>query len=118
MKDLLSLAIANHPTGSRYICNPAPTDTDDDTVVLWEEGTLNKAIDVYLDAGWKMGGSYIPGNKWQSFKLNELNHIVTDNLEYYQKFITATNVAKRLNLLKKEDRVVLFDCIVHGNPYY
>lgn len=105
--------IRSYPTGSRYICNPPPTDTDNDTVILvngyydWEN--------ILLDDGWEdCGKEYAFPNsecQFKAFRKGEENYIVTEEPDFYLSYVKATEGAKALNLLKKEDRVALFDAI-------
>lgn len=107
-------------TGSRYICNPAPTDTDNDTMFLVTD--IEKARQALRDDNWKEGGSGEKGRPMISFKKTVdgvlENYIVIDDVEHYQKWVTATELSKRLNLLKKNDRIELFGVIVDGNTLY
>jgi len=105
--------IKSYPTGSRYICDPAPTDTDNDTVIL-----VNGYYDwgsILLDDGWEdCGKEYaFPHSsiQFRAFRKGEENYIVTEEDDFYLSYIKATEGAKALNLLKKEDRIALFDAI-------
>jgi hypothetical protein len=50
-----------------------------------------------------------------SDKTDEYNLIITPDKDFYQKFILGTNLARYLNLLKKIDRVALFQAVLYGN---
>lgn len=76
--------------GSRITCDPAPIDTDQD----------------YL--------AQVPMS-FQSFTLGKLNLIITFDPEFYRRFLAATGMAKHLNLLSKDDRVMLFQAVLYGN---
>lgn len=107
-------------TGSRYICDPPPMDTDNDTVILVED--LQKVYEILLKEEWKPGGSYHENDKWISFKkeINGVleNYIVTQDTELYGKWVTATELCKKLNLLRKEDRIITFKVVVEGATLY
>lgn len=111
--------------GSRITCDPAPTDTDQDVLVLttaelWAEH-LGTGLAI---CGFEKGGSDC-GNQsdylaqvplsFQSFTLGDLNLIITFDPEFYRRFMAATGVAKHLNLLDKGDRVMLFQAVLYGN---
>lgn len=49
-----------------------------------------------------------------SFRYDNLNLIVTDSTDYYDKYVLATELAKRFNLLNKKDRCDLFEAILYG----
>jgi hypothetical protein len=106
-------AIAYYPTGSRYICSPAPTDTDEDYVVLLRPGS-KRYIETWMQAeGFELHGRQYNSAEFWSFKKNEngtvVNYITSDNPEFYENFILATEEAKSRNLLNKEDRIKLFE---------
>lgn len=121
-------------TGSREICSPAPTDTDDDYILLCEPEYL-KELEIQLTKNkWVRGGSmhndlsdspyegaevdrtsvFSSWKKQDGWNESKLNFIVTISPEFYQNFVLATRLAKKLNLLKKEDRVTLFNSIVYN----
>lgn len=102
---------ASHPTGSRYICNPPVEGTDNDTVLLvngfydWEA--------MLLQEGWEKPFADYPdlGQYFSSFRKGEDNYIVTEDVGFYEDYVKATEAARRLNLLDKDDRIALFDAI-------
>ena len=112
--------ISSWPTGSRYICNPAPMDTDEDTVIL--VSNLKEALSVLLEQGWTIAGSESYEQKeeevsiWFSAKRSVegtlYNFIVTTDEERFRRWVTATELSKKLNLLKKQDRIAVFQVIV------
>lgn len=99
----------SYPTGSRYICNPPPTDTDNDTIFLvngyydYEEFLLND--------GWEPCGDGYPDGDFLAFRKGEENYIVTEDEELFLSYVKATEGAKALNLLNKEDRIKLFQAV-------
>lgn len=115
--------IAVEPTGSRITCNPAPTDTDEDYILHVSD---NNVMDRLLtDAGWEFGGSRIPPDAnylatdglFASYTLGDVNIIVTASDTFYRRFVAATHVAKRLNLLVKNDRIALFQAVLYGRKW-
>lgn len=120
-------------TGSRYICNPPPMDTDDDYMCL--VSSLDAAHRILTDKGCELGGSLSPVetssdmtdlifeadfSDFYSYRKGDVNIIITDNTVYFDRFKFATELAKRLNLLKKEDRITLFNGVMneHIDGYY
>lgn len=104
--------VAYYPTGSRYICSPAPVDTDEDFVVLLRPNS-HKYIESWMSAeGYECNSKVYAGSKFWSFKGKDkgtlVNFITTEDSEFYNNFIIATEEAKERNLLKKEDRINLF----------
>lgn len=101
-----------HPTGSRVICDPPPEDTDYDVPVL--EG----ANPLRLDSGWVREGDDGYGygaTNFTSYRRGKVNLLVTWDAEFFDRFKAATHVAKRLNLLRKSDRIALFQAVLYGN---
>ena len=99
--------------GSTITCDPPVTGTDIDVLVLVKErdaSTLGK-LGFDLENG---GAHYEPSEgDFNSWRRGDLNLIVTDSLGFYNAFFLATKVAKTLNLLRKEDRVTLFQAVLY-----
>lgn len=131
---MVSLIIKAHPTGSKYICNPAVNDTDEDWVVLhherivgptrnWDGDLVQDAIYFnptsgvggrrLIDDDWYVAGSADEQGKTISFKkiIGKVNYnlICTCDPNHYDLWVKATEEAKRLNLVNKFDRVMLFE---------
>lgn len=103
--------------GSRVTCIPAPTDTDDDQLVY----TLNirDLEDELMRDGFEHDGSRVNEGSntspFRSYSKGDVNLIVTDKLTFFKAFITATHIAKKLNILNKHDRIILFQGVLYGN---
>lgn len=108
--------------GSRVTCSPPPTGTDQDWLVFVGEDDWQQFADQLLANGWKVGGSIIPAdidytpacNRFNSFTKGEDNVIATASNEFHCRFLAASSVAKRLNLLSKQDRIALFQAVLYG----
>lgn len=114
-------------TGSRVICNPPVTDTDDDYLLLVDITLAGKLVTDLIEDGYKVGGSMAQirplkeypniedidrdDGVFQSFKKGDVNVIVTASAEYFENFVKATFLCKKLNLLEKHDRVEVFQSI-------
>lgn len=110
-----SSTAAFSPTGSRYICDPAPTDTDEDYVCL-ADATTDLAL---LAAGFEQTtevGAYVEMPEFFAWRCGEFNVITTESGEFYRLFVEATEEAKRLNLTSKVDRVALFQRVLYNEP--
>ena len=112
--------------GSRITCDPSPVSADEDFLILIKNDEQFQQLVDKLDAdGFKLEGSEIvdpadTGNKpwdFQSFRKDQLNLILTQNEEFYNKFLVASSVAKHLNLRHKGDRVVLFQAVLYANAF-
>jgi len=120
--DLGQYALKIIPSGSRTTCNPAPTDTDEDFVVLIKsthgafdfiEHMEGKGYTTDGDESYDIMVDLEEDAGWASFKKGTTNYIVTMDEDLFGKWVLATNIAKRLNLLKKEDRVKLFQYVLY-----
>ena len=111
------------PCGSRITCNPPPQDTDRDHIVLVKDGQWDGFVNQLFADGWIQGGSSIPNELntllpseiFNSFTLGIENIIATQSPEFFRRFLAATSVSKRLNLLNKEDRIALFQAVLYAN---
>jgi hypothetical protein len=97
------------PVGSRITCEPVPENADHDYLCLANDKW--RLIRCAEGAGYVYKDYY---NDFISLKHSNCDLIVVDNEELYNKFVLATNVAKKLNLLKKSDRITLFDAVIYG----
>lgn len=95
--------------GSRVTCNPPPTDTDQDILVLFQPKQMDEAIDE-LDANkWVREGEYGSAAEFISYRRGEINLVLTDEEEWFDLFLKATELCTEANFLKKEDRIKCFD---------
>ena len=118
-----------NPVGSRVTCNPAPTGTDEDYLIMVAPDEFAAFEAGLLGSGYEMGGSRVLAggcalgdpDSFQSYTKGEINLIVTTCGKFFVKFMAATSVAKRLNLLDKSDRIALFQAVLYGafdgSPY-
>ena len=105
------------PVGSRVTCDPPPEDTDEDYLILSNSPAETGAS--LEKNGFKQDGSpeFYTGNDnggFRSYRRGNLNVIVTGSTEFFELFMTATALAKRFNLLAKDDRIALFQAILYG----
>jgi len=120
--------IPNHKemcaVGSRVTCSPEPVGTDQDWLVLSED--ITSFTNDMLSNGWNVDGSFIPpesdtsppDERFYSFKLGEDNVIATQSPVFFQRFLAATSVCRRLNVMQKSDRIVLFQAVLYGTGLY
>jgi len=108
---LQDCAIKSHPTGSRYICNPPVLTTDKDTIILVDG--FSDYFRLLDEEGWdRADNEYSIDGYFTSWRKDEENYIVIEDEKYYDASVVATEAAKALNLLKKEDRITLFESII------
>jgi len=105
-----------YQTGSSVICSPPVLDTDIDYVIYTNEETK-------LDTFLKCEGftktcpeeeDYdMESEGFSCYRKDNLNLIVTTSSCWYNKWVLATQVAKKLNLRNKADRVMLFKAFLY-----
>ena len=107
--------------GSRETCNPIPTNTDIDYMILVKPNCMF-GVNVNLEVSdFDLGGSLvidertINRNLFWSFTKGDLNLLITEDINYFNKFKQATALAKSLNLLDKGDRITLFQAVLYDN---
>lgn len=109
--------------GSRVTCNPAPIGTDQDWLVLVAESDYTPFCYDLLKSNFEFGGSHLdpldleeipPHARFNSFTRGEDNIIVTASTDFHRRFLAASSVAKRLNLLNKDDRIALFQAVLYA----
>ena len=84
---LTTLVVATSQTGSRAICNPAPTNTDEDHVVFTTHAGAFR--DAACAAGWVPTLESAAGTLFDSYRKGELNLIVTENPAFYKRFVAV-----------------------------
>ncbi len=52
-----------------------------------------------------------------SLKRDEINLIITKSQKFVDKFLLATSLTKRLNLMDKDDRIAVFRAVLYGEIY-
>ena len=109
------------PVGSMVTCNPPPDNIASNIDYLAYVGSLKEFETTALALGWKLGGSLPtdeyaipPHHRFRSVTLERYNVIATESEEFNRRFLAATSVAKRLNLLHKDDRIALFQAVLYG----
>ena len=97
--------------GSRVICNPPPTDTDCDIVIL---ATTLHDFEESLGLEWDTPcqSDYDgDGDTFKTYRHGEYNLMVFDDPTEFGAVLGATALAKHLNIKEKEKRYALFEKI-------
>lgn len=113
LKDLTKLGFPFFRTGSREICNPAPIGTDVDFVVLDED--LHLLSPFGFENTSSMGLNEYGESNFCTYRKGEVNLIVVNTHIEFRKWKVATAAAKQMNLIKKRDRIDLFQGVLYGN---
>lgn len=102
--------------GSRVTCDPPPLDTDEDWLVLVNhvghacEFLESQGYQTTTDHNYEALGVKSP---FVSYKEGDQNILVTGSSDFFSHFMVASSVAKKLNLLSKTDRVMIFQAILY-----
>jgi hypothetical protein len=100
-------------TGSSIICDPPVTDTDIDFMI--HSVNWNRLHKELIKQGYTYtGNDDYPEDDFRSYRKGVLNLIITPDINFFTRFKEATDVAKKLNLKEKVQRVGLFKYIVDG----
>lgn len=122
LSTLRAMCVALEPVGSRVTCNPPPADTDADYLVLVDSTNADRVREM-IATDFQFDGSDVgdvalntpDDQRFASYSDGEVNLIVTESVVFFRRFMAATSVAKRLNLMSKDDRVALFQAVLYGN---
>ena len=117
MNPFLDKVVKMEYVGSRVTCSPPPTDTDEDVLLLTDD--LSMLIADCIEVGFTRDGSHKASypTSFVSLRNGTMNFIVTDDEEFYKKFMLATHVCKFLNVMTKVDRICVFQAILYGTEY-
>lgn len=118
----ISLAVAK--VGSKVTCNPPPENTDKDYLVLlhWDYIETSLLEEYLSSSGFLYEGDqsykdcaedYNTELAFRSYRKGDVNLIVTFSKIFYEKFLAATLLAKKLNLMEKQQRVDLFQTFLY-----
>lgn len=105
-----------YQTGSSVICNPPVTDTDIDFVICATIGTkLHRflAVNGFKPSNADEEEYDLEEEGFSCYRKDNINLIVTENKQWYDKWVLATKVARKLNLKVKADRVMLFKAFLY-----
>jgi hypothetical protein len=111
------------PCGSRVTCDPPPSDTDEDWLVLAQDShTLSLLLDQLALAGFQWEGDtehYQETTKdgFMSWRKGALNLIVTKSESFWERHRAATHVCKMLNLADKQHRIAVFQAVLYGRKW-
>lgn len=119
---LQAQAVSIEMCGSKVTCNPPPQDTDTDYLVVIrpEEDYISETVSALTNDGYEWEGSQKhyqdeAGNNFMSWRRGKINLIVTASADFAAKHRIATAICKRLNLMQKADRVMVFQAVLYGN---
>jgi hypothetical protein len=112
-----------HPVGSHYICGTK--DTDYDILVLFKEGTSFEDIknlvqteipNVKFDYTMykNLKGDFLSCKVRTEDSKRLVNLILTPKKSFYDNFVIAAKICKKLRLTNKKDRVFVHEMTIYG----
>lgn len=107
-----------YTTGSSYICDPPVLNTDRDFVIYSKKADDLVAFLYENEFTTTSTEGYHSENNCSTFvslRRDNLNLIVVDDYDFYLKWVIATELAKKLNLKEKQQRIDLFSYILYKN---
>jgi len=99
-------------TGSRVICTPPVLDTDLDIVVLVNDYKVR--VDIEALGYTLTSKDYGDAGEFYCYRKGDINLIVTDQPQWFEKWRSTTELAKSLNLKTKAYRAFFFSVLVDG----
>lgn len=114
--EITELCVACIAVGSRAVCNPPPTDTDQDVLCLVDDSDMDDLCLWLIDHDWSYEGvNYLTSN-FESYRKEvngtEINLIITGDEEWFDKFIDASILCQKENALNKKRRIEIFDSVM------
>lgn len=107
--------------GSRVTCNPPPSETDEDWLVLVNQDRISGIISFLSSEGdWKWEGSSehyqdLAANSFMSWRKGKVNLIITASKDFATRHKLATAHCKRDNVMGKQERIKIFQAYLYGN---
>lgn len=107
--------------GSRVTCSIVPETSDFDYLVQIprDEKIYETVLDLLPGPDWTLEGGqhYDTGirNTFHSFRRGNVNLLLSMNAEWCAKHHIATHICKRLDILDKPKRVMVFQAVLYGN---
>ena len=103
--------------GSRVTCNPPPTDTDEDILILTDK--LYRLVEDCKAQGYRGGEVYFTAeaksaSDFISLRKGNINLIVTEDRKWFNRFMAASHVCKTLNIMEKHRRILVFQAVLYG----
>lgn len=105
-----------HITGSSYVCDPPVLNTDRDFVIYSKKADDLVAFlyeNEFTTTSTEGYHSENNCNIFISLRKDNLNLIVVEDYDFYLKWVEATELAKKLNLKEKQQRIDLFSHILY-----
>lgn len=109
--------------GSRVTCNPPPLTTDQDVLCMVHLENRQAIARALIAEGFVAEGSWptdaeavaSDNQVFESMRKGSMNYIITSDEDFYKRFIAATVIAKKYNIMEKAGRIELFQAVLYGN---
>lgn len=123
LEEIREWALQFEAVGSQVTCRPPPPPPSDrdylvlidkDKFVGFEQWLFKNTFTPDGSRVLREGCSLDDPDFFQSFKREEINVIATCDIDFFNRFMLATALAKRFNLKLKRDRIALFQAVLYG----
>lgn len=109
--------------GSRVTCNPPPLTTDQDVLCMVHQENRQAIARALIAEGFVAEGSWptdaeaiaSDSQVFESMRKGSMNYIITSDEDFYKRFLAATAIAKKYNIMEKAGRIELFQAVLYGN---
>lgn len=108
--------ILMEPVGSFVTCSPNTDAKDQDWLVYCPtpDDEIQTWISLY-NLGYVLDSEKVyDDQQFSSFRKGDMNYIVTQKMPFYTGFLMARDLCKGLNLMKKEDRIMVHKAFING----
>jgi hypothetical protein len=108
------------PTGSRYNCNPPIMNTDEDFLVWFQTNDHVTLFKFLIEIGYVRSSSEndslskFSSGEFTSWRRGDTNLIITGNQKFFNLHKLSGQVCKKLNLMNKPDRIMVYHAIMYG----
>ena len=100
-------------TGSRLVKDIEWDDTD----FVVKVDNVEKYKDILCKEGWEEGGSRVPEEEFTSFKKCNINIILTQDTDHFDKWVEASNIVSTYQIKSKPNRVKVFGYVFKRSGY-
>lgn len=123
IEQIKAASIRFEAVGSQVTCKPPPPPPSDfDYLVQIDPSKFVEFENSLYAGGFTLDGSMVlregleldDPDAFQSYKRERINVIATCSPEFFNRFMIATALAKRFNLMLKRDRIALFQGVLYG----
>ena len=105
--------ILNHHLVGSAAYMHEPNDVD---YIVLTRGPWVDLAQYFVEKGWQECGEYDAGEeqRWGAIRLGDLNFMLTDDGQFMDDYVKATELCKALNLQTKKERIIVCRIVRDG----